>query len=124
MSRCVALVVLSVALSSIAACQHGEEGSPAAGPATPLDRDIDRICNAEARSGALEQPEGTGRQVVIAQWLGANIESDDGHQFLVTIQPLEGAAKAKALREAATRAHLPACPLADSWAPPPAAAAK
>jgi len=82
--------------------------------ATPYDRDIDRICNVERLSGALDVPEG-GRQLAIAQWLPGALETEDAHTFLVKFGRLGPAEKAAALDAEAKKAGLAECPLARSW---------
>jgi len=104
--------VALMALTLAAACQkstgRAEWGSSAFG------RDMDRICNALTQSGASSEPEGS-RMVIVAQWLGTNLESQEGRDFLARIQPLGPADKAAALEGEATRVALPGCPLARLW---------
>src|SRR5215470_7337296 len=59
-------------------------------------------------------PEGE-RLLAIVQWLPEHLETQDSHEFLVRIQPLEGAAKADALDAEARRVGLPGCALAGEW---------
>jgi hypothetical protein len=84
---------------------------------TPLGRDVDRICNAVEQSGVDKDPS-ANRQVFVAQWLGANIESGDGRNFLVSLARVEGEAKATLLEEQARRVGLSGCPLAAEWKKP------
>jgi hypothetical protein len=84
---------------------------------TPLGRDVHRICNAVELSGVDREP--TNRQLFIAQWLGANIESVDGRNFLVSLARVEGEAKVKVLEDQARRVGLSGCPLAAEWKPKP-----
>lgn len=72
------------------------------------------ICNSEERSGALEYPEGQ-RAMVVAQWLGSNVETEEGRAFLVRLAKTPPADKAALLQQEAVRNHLPSCPLALSW---------
>ena len=82
--------------------------------ATPYDRDINRICDVERLSGALEQPEGA-RQLAIAQWLPGALETEDAHAFLVRIGQARPRHKAAALDAEAKKAGLTDCPLARAW---------
>jgi hypothetical protein len=85
----------------------------------PYTSDIENLCDAVVRSGADQLPAGE-RPLAIAQWLGAHLQTDDAHQYLVKIQPLEGEAKAVALEAEAQRIGLPGCALAAEWRTPSA----
>ena len=88
---------------------------PSVDPAGPdYAGDIDRICNAETRSGASEMEEGA-RPVTVAQWLGANIQTGEGRQFLVTLAKTRPADKSKMLLAESTKVGLKACALAKAW---------
>ena len=80
-------------------------------------KDIDALCNVMHESGADEQPP-DARQAIIAMWLGPHITTEEGHQYLIAIQPLQGAAKAAALEDEARRVGLGGCPLASEWRTP------
>jgi hypothetical protein len=97
---------------ALAACQRGESSRD--WKATPIGRDVDRICNAVVQSGADAQPAGA-RQMLVAQWLGSNIESQDGRDFLAGLARHQGAAKADALEAKAKDVGLGGCPLAAQW---------
>jgi hypothetical protein len=97
---------------SLAGCQRGDSSRD--WKATPIGRDVDRICNALVQSGAAEQPAGS-RQMLVAQWLGSNIESQDGRDFLAGLARHQGAAKADALEAKAKDVGLAGCPLAAQW---------
>jgi hypothetical protein len=107
--RAVLGAVLSLA---VVGCQRGDSSRD--WKASPLGRDVDRICNAVVQSGAIEQPAGA-RQLLVAQWLGSNIESQDGRSFLGGLARLDGAAKADALEAKARDVGLAGCPLAAEW---------
>ncbi len=122
---------LLLLVGALAACQSGSAspppassvpGSPAkAGPAVPQPyvtdgyrNDITSICDVVSLSGAdKEAPD--ARQAIIAMWLGPHITTDEGHKFLIAIQPLQGAAKANALESEARRVGLSGCALASEW---------
>lgn len=116
-----ASTLAAVLVSGLIACQRRDPASaPADFRATAFGRDMDRICNAVEQSGASQQPKGA-HQMMVAQWLGSNLESPEGRKFLAGIARLEGAAKAKALEDEAHKVGLAACPIADAWKTSPAA---
>ena len=114
----------AIALLAVLGCQSGQSGGPApkgkeapsgdGWKATAYGRDIDRLCNAEKYSGALDQPP-EARPMLVAQWLGPNLETQDAHAFLVKIQPMGAADKSVALDGEAFKVGLTGCPLARSW---------
>jgi hypothetical protein len=111
---------LLACLGVAAGCRRdaGSAPAPAAAPAaTPYTSDIENLCDAVVRSGADQLPAGD-RPLAIAQWLGPHLQTDDAHQYLVKIQPLEGEAKAAALEAEARRIGLPGCALAAEWRTP------
>jgi len=82
---------------------------------TPAYRaDITTLCDCVKLSGAEDKPKDE-RWQVIAMWLGPQIKTTDGHEFLVAIQPLKGEAKALALDTEAKRVGLTTCALATEW---------
>jgi hypothetical protein len=110
------------------ACQSGDRSAPPPPPATAgsgiarpfvtdaYRKDIDSLCNVVHLSGADEQPQ-EARQAMIAMWLGPHITTEDGHKYLIAIQPLQGEAKANELEAEARRVGLSGCPLAAEWRP-------
>jgi len=122
--------VLACVVPALIACQQGKE--PASQPASGGDRiislpkaqvtdaykaDITTLCDVVHLSEADKQPKDE-RWPIIAMWLGPHIKTDDGHEFLIAIQPLQGEAKALALETEAKRVGLPSCALADEWRHP------
>ena len=93
----------------LAAC--GNNGSAVS---TPYARDVERICDAVRLAGAEHMPE-ADRAYAIAMWLGANLQTTEAHDYLVRIQPLGGADKARALDAEARHVGLARCALADEW---------
>jgi hypothetical protein len=95
----------------LAACQSGEKGKP------PVPKgyaaDIGKICDVVRLADADKDP--GARQLTIAMWLGGNLETSEARQFLVSIQPLQGTAKADALVAEAKRNGLDDCALAAEW---------
>lgn len=81
-------------------------------------QDITTLCDVVTLSDAAKLPPGE-RWPVIAMWLGPNIKTAAGHDFLVAIQPLKGEAKALALETEAKRIGLMKCALAGEWRVPP-----
>ena len=111
---------LVVALAFVG-CQGGSAGEPAKRPppqkpavTDEYKYDITRLCDAVHLSGA-DQVHDDGRITMIAMWLGPNIRTAEGHDFLVAIQPLTGLAKAKALDDEAHRVGLTGCALSAEW---------
>lgn len=96
----------------------GSAGS--AGPA-PLTKeyagDIGKLCDVMQLSNAINEPEVDPR-LTTAQWLAANLATQESRLFLARIQPLDGAAKADALEAEARRVGLSACALAADWRKP------
>jgi hypothetical protein len=109
-------LALSLALSgALLACQSGGS-SPAKGGGDALRRDLDKICNAKQLSGADQDSSGQGTYMM-AQWLDANITSEEGRAFLVEFAKLgqDKDARRKHLQLAATKHGLTACPLINEW---------
>jgi hypothetical protein len=102
---------LVVAAFAVAACQTGTPPAPAVGLYT---RDIGRLCDVVQLAGVTDK-HGDERTLLVAMWLGKNLETPEAHDFLVRIQPLEGAAKATALDDEARRVGYAHCALADEW---------
>ena len=92
-------------------CQGGSD------PVTAAYRaDLENICNAEERSGALAPDQDPNRRAfVVASWLAGRIQSDEGRQFLGSLQKLKAGEKGAALRREAARLGLSGCPLAETW---------
>jgi hypothetical protein len=114
----------------VAACQEGKPEQKVVDPTsttvislpkpeiTPGYRaDITSLCDAVKLSGSEDMPKDE-RWQVIAMWLGPQIKTTDGHEFLIAIQPLKGEAKALALETEAKRVGLPTCALAAEWRTP------
>ncbi len=103
--------MIALPLAAALACQSG-----ARSVSQKYRADIENICDAEARSGALAPDQDPNRRAIaVATWLGRRIQTDEGRQFLGSLQKLQGGAKGAALRREAARAGLTACPLAETW---------
>jgi hypothetical protein len=113
----------------LACCQSGETSNPkpaptgsapaVSGPVIVADpsayaADITRLCDSVKLSGADQVPAGE-RNLPLANWLAANLQTKDSREFLVKIQPLVGDAKATALEAEAKRVGLQTCALAAEW---------
>jgi len=101
-------------------CQRSG-GSTAAAVSEPYRADIENLCDAIVRSGADQLSPGE-RQLAIASWLAAHLQTPEGHGYLVKVQPLVGEPKAAALEAEARRVGLPRCALASEWRTPAHAA--
>ena len=84
--------------------------------ATPYANDVQKICNAIHLSGA-DQEKG-GASVIVANWLAGNIETTEGHGFLVELAQLAPAPKADRLDLEAKKLGLPGCALSAMWRVP------
>lgn len=94
--------------------------APAAASGTASDAykaDIQALCDVVHLSGA-DNISDAERASVTGIWLAQHIATEEAHQFLVKIQPLQGDAKANALDAEAHRIGLGHCALADDWRVP------
>lgn len=104
----------------VAGCRDDQApaGAPAAEAAasaeTGYPAEVADICFAEERSGALHQGEGE-RMMIVAQWLGTRIRTQEGRDFLARVARASAAEKATLLQAEATRLGLASCPLVQSW---------
>jgi hypothetical protein len=103
--RLPAAVVVAFAL----ACQGARSSV-----SEPYRADLENLCDAEARSGALEQPE-SARAFTVAQWLGPALKTSEARSFLASLAAASPSQKGVLLREEAAKAGLKACALADTW---------
>jgi hypothetical protein len=87
---------------------------PKAAATDAYKADINSLCDAIRLSGAESKPKDE-QWTVVAMWLGPAIKTNEGREFLVAIQPLQGEAKALALETEAKRVGLATCPLATVW---------
>ncbi len=103
MNRLVLLVLVFVG------CQSGKSAKPQA-----YVEDLERICNAEAMSGAGEL-DPNGRSLFVATWLANNLVTQEARDLMAKQAPLPPKQKAALLRAEAKEAGLPGCPTADTW---------
>lgn len=93
--------------------------APRSAPVSPpeaatLAADLDRICNAERYSGALEQEEGA-RALATARWLALNLRSQEGRDLSATLAKLPNPERIARLRRAAAAESISPCPMLASW---------
>ena len=81
-----------------------------------LSRDVERLCFSLERSGALDAPEGE-RAIVVAQWLGSQVESDEGRNLLAEFSRTPALEKAAFLKKVSREHGLLRCPLVTTWTP-------
>jgi len=110
------IAALFVCLGVAAGCQRNAGSTPPP-VSEPYRLDITTLCDVLARSGADQVPPGE-RALMVASWLGAHLQTAEGHDYLVKIGPLVGDAKAAALEAEAARVGLAHCALADEWRAP------
>lgn len=93
---------------------------PASQPAVPAGidpeyaADIADICFGQERSGALEQDE-SQRAMIVAQWLGTRIRTQQGRDFLASLAPADPSQKVALLQTESRKVGLNECPLVVSW---------
>jgi hypothetical protein len=92
-------------VAMMVACQRGADA---------YTEDVASICDVIKRSSA-EGMANADIRYVTAKWFAANLRTEQAHEFLVRIQPLDGAAKADALDAEAHRVGLGSCALAGEW---------
>ncbi len=114
--------LLLVSLLALSACDSKtepktrEEPTPIAAPIleTPIQRDLDRICNAEEQSGALHEAP-NARATHVGMWLANNLESQQARDLsakLVALAPEERIAHLKGV----LREHkLSDCEIIQTW---------
>jgi len=117
--------LLVISLLALSACnsktthqetETHEEPTPIAVPVldTPIQRDLDRICNAEEQSGALHEAP-NARATHVGIWLANNLESQQARDLsakLVALAPEERIAHLKGV----LREHqLSDCEIIQTW---------
>jgi hypothetical protein len=104
----------------VAGCRDDQAsaGDQAAGAPAGVDAryqaEVADICFAEERSGALQQDQGQ-RLMVVAQWLGTRISTQQGRDLLAGVARAPAAEKARLLEAESRRVGLASCPLVQSW---------
>jgi hypothetical protein len=126
----------SLCLVLATACQSGQSTESAAGGGPPANTaviqlpkaqvteqyraDITTLCDVVHLSGADQKPK-EEQWPIIAMFLGGNsaagpaLKTNEAHEFLIAIQPLQAEPKALALETEAKRVGLAKCELANEW---------
>lgn len=82
--------------------------------ATPMARDLNRICNAEELSGALElQP--AERAMHTGIWLAQNLESQEARDLSAALTKLGPAERIARLQRATSEHGIKACEILHAW---------
>jgi len=117
-------IALASLLVSLVACQSKAkeevaEAPPAqapeqAQPMTPLALDLDRICNAEELSGALDLPSGD-RALHTGIWLAKTIETQEARDFVAELTKLEADARIQLLEVKLAEHKITQCEILHTW---------
>ncbi len=83
-------------------------------PKTALELDLDRICNAEEQSGALQLPEGD-RALHTGIWLANNIETQEIREFVAELTTLDPKARIARLEETLAKHQISQCEIIKTW---------
>ena len=76
--------------------------------------DFENLCHSEQRSGADRDDTGN-RTVTIAMWLGENVKTQGGRDFLAKFSRTQPDQKAALLESERARLGLDECPLIATW---------
>lgn len=79
-----------------------------------MERDLDRICNAEEQSGALDLQPGE-RAMHVGIWLAKNIESQEARDLMAELTRLSGTERARRLQQELTTRGVPNCEILLVW---------
>jgi len=102
-----------IAALVLAACQSGKAQKRRD---ETYANDVEKICNAEKMSGALEE-DPNARATLVAVWLGNNLVTPEARDLMVRQAQLPPNDKAALLRAEAREVGLADCPIADTWVP-------
>ena len=91
-----------------------ESEAPPTAPTSALTRDLDRICNAEEQSGALDLPEGD-RALHTGIWLANEIELQESRDFVAVLKALDTTERIKRLREKLDQHKMGRCEIIKTW---------
>lgn len=81
---------------------------------TPLELDLDRICNAEEYSGALDLPTGD-RALHTGIWLAKNIETQEIRDFVAELTKLEAVERTNRLQAKLAEHKIARCEIVHAW---------
>lgn len=100
--------------SDSVAPDNSESGSDES-DGTPMARDLNRICEGELLSGALDLPLGD-RASHTAIWLASNLESQAGREFSAALRALPISERATRVREELEKHSIAKCSIIQRWA--------
>jgi len=111
------LLLIGIALSlSCTPSDSSKKPAKAVAPIldTPIKRDLDRMCNAEEKSGALdEDPDSRANHVGI--WLATNLESQEARTLSAELVALAPEPRIARLREVLKSNAVGPCPILATW---------
>ena len=84
---------------------------------TPLARDIDRICNVEEQSGALDMPPGD-RAMHVGVWLATHLESQEARDLSAELSPMPAPTRGVRLKEELAKVGIKECEILYAWGTP------
>ena len=84
---------------------------------TPMARDLDRICNAEEQSGALDMPPGD-RAMHVGVWLAMQLESQEARDLSAELSPMPAQTRGKRLKEELVKVGIKKCEILYAWGTP------
>lgn len=113
------LALLALATGAWLGCKPSQEAQPEKGPAldTPIARDLDRICNAEEQSGALNMPPGD-RAMHVGIWLATNLESQEARDLSAELSPMPAPKRGARLKEVLAAHDFKKCEILYAWGQP------
>ena len=83
-------------------------------PMTDLELDLDRLCNAEERSGALDLPTGD-RALHTGIWLAKNIETQEVRDFVAALTKLGPEERIALLQGKLAEHTITQCEIVHAW---------
>ena len=103
-------------------CQSGSEttnktpskDTPEVIPPSAFERDLDRICNEEEQSGALELQPGE-RGIHVAIWLAEQIESQEARELVAELSKLAPQERIARLQQELSKHNIAECEVINAW---------
>lgn len=114
------VAAIGLALSApVAGCKAKAAPAQDTEPAldTPMARDLDRICNAEEQSGALDMPPGD-RAMHVGVWLATNLESQEARDLSAELSPMPAPTRGKRLKVELAKHGISKCEILYAWGTP------
>lgn len=87
--------------------------APKASANPAYTKDLDTVCNAEARSGA-SGPPSEKRSMAIAKWVDANLQTKEARAYVDSLSKVNAYERGPKLRAEAQANGISPCPFADS----------